>query len=182
MSPEVALGMMMSGASSIDQAISGKLGVLVFAEPDEYGMETQFSGYLGLEPKGRKLVEGYVSQLAMIGGGLKADMTKDGVSFSTSEKQGGALKLPAIAKNFGKSGMSFFLNLEGLDDTEAVAEMMFMEGGESILSVSKSIYMEYGNDGGKLIIEAKKGNENILKQMLQGGIEAFQGQMSGFAI
>jgi len=103
-------------------------------------------------------------------------MLKDKLSINIKVKKIALCSPELTAENFGKAGINFFLNLEGLN-AEDVAEMFDMEELKIFLKVAKFISFEYSNDGGKLIITAKDGKENVLKQALTEIMKEFSGKM-----
>jgi hypothetical protein len=175
-----------TGSKDLNDLWDGKVGMLMFGEPDASGAFTpEVNAYLGIREKGRDALANFESMgmgAGQIPGLPPFTIGDKGISIMSkpivaNEK----LNLPVGAENFGKSGISFFLNLEGLNPDD-IAEMFEMEELEVILKVAKFISFELGNDGGKLIITAKDGKENVLKQALTEGMKVVKGNMgnSGF--
>ena len=126
-------------------------------------MIPDFNAFVGMTKKGQDLatmaedMDFGFGQLVLNDGGL---------SMSSNEKlsnaaKGKKLSLPGGCKDFGKSGISAFVNLDGLDMDE-----FDLEGEENILKIVKYITFDYDEKGGRLYIKAKKGQENVLKQAM----------------
>lgn len=174
---------MMGGAKTLGDIISGQAGFLMFGSPQEgSGLEPQFNAFVGLEPKGKAL--GDMAKMLLSNGDADVHVNGEGIALSSNQKYAGpgTLSLPTGAENFGKSGVSFFINLEGFSEEE-IADMF--DGSDefsTVMRVAKFISFEYGNEGGKLRIEAKDGKENILKQAMQVLMDDFASQMGDVSI
>ncbi|MFT5778034.1 MAG: hypothetical protein ACI837_000982 [Crocinitomicaceae bacterium] len=173
---------MMTGSSKMGQMVDGKLALLMFGEPDESGaFEPEMNAYCGLREKGKKALELAQSSYgdASSFGIPELNVSDDGVSICTNAaNSNGKLVMPKGAEGFGKSGISFFINLDGLNP-EDIAEMFDLDDFAPALKVAKFISFEYTNDGGKLTITAKDGKENILKQAMEIAVDDLSSQMSG---
>ena len=153
----------------------------MFGEPDASGAFTpEVNAYVGVSEKGQTALtklDDFGVETSQIPGFPPFTVKKNGISImSKPAKTNEKLLLPAGAENFGKSGINFFLNLEGLNPDD-VAEMFDMEELKIILKVTKFISFEYNNEGGKIIITAKDGKENVLKQALTEAMKELSGQM-----
>lgn len=172
---------MATGSKELNDIWDGKVGMVMFGEPDASGAFTpEVNAYIGVRPKGREALSKFEE---MTGGatqipGLPPFTVQDkGISIMSKPVKGNEkLNLPKGAENFGKSGINFFLNLEGLNPDD-VAEMFDMEELKIVLKVAKFISFEYNNGGGKLIITAKDGKENVLKQALTEAMKELSGKM-----
>lgn len=173
---------MATGSKELNDIWDGKVGMVMFGEPDASGAFTpEVNAYIGVRPKGREALSKFEE---MTGGatqipGLPPFTVQDkGISIMSKPVKGNdKLNLPKGAENFGKSGINFFLNLEGLNPDD-VAEMFDMEELKIVLKVAKFISFEYNNGGGKLIITAKDGKENVLKQALTEAMKEISGKMN----
>lgn len=172
---------MATGSRELNELWDGKMGVVMFGEPDASGAFTpEFNAYLGVSKKGRdKLaeMENMGISTSQIPGVPPFTIEENGISvMSSTSDPSGKLNLPKGAENFGKSGISFFLNLEGLEPDE-MAEMLDMEELAIVLKVAKFISFEFDNDGGKIVVTAKDGQENVLKQALTEVMKDVSGNM-----
>ena len=170
-----------TGSKELNDLWDGKIGMVMFGEPDESGAFTpEVNAYVGVSDNGREALnklEKMGIETSQIPGLPPFSIGKKGISIMSIPVVGNEkLNLPAGAENFGKSGINFFLNLEGLNPDD-VAEMFDMEELRIILKVAKFISFEYNNEGGKLIITAKDGKENVLKQALTEVMKDVSGKM-----
>lgn len=170
-----------TGSKELNDLWDGKVGMVMFGEPDASGAFTpEVNAYVGVSDKGRNALtkmEDMGVETSQIPGLPPFTVKKNGVSIMSKPAEANKkLELPVGAENFGKSGINFFLNLEGLNPDD-IAEMFDMEELKIILKVAKFISFEYNNEGGKLIITAKDGKENVLKQALTEAMKEFSGNM-----
>lgn len=177
MGTEAQVALMMTG-TDLSKIITGEMGVVMIGDLGENGsMIPDFNVFLGLESNGRSLGEmatDFVSQMDV------AKVDKDGLKIYSSNKnasENGGIKLPAGCENFGKSGISAFINLDGVnfDDFD-------LEGEANVIRVIKYITFEYNNDGGRLYIKAKEGKENILKQAMKVMVEELESEINDMVI
>jgi hypothetical protein len=155
--------------------------MLMFGEPDASGaFIPELNAFVGVSVKGQEALtkmEDMGVNTSQIPGLPPFTIEENGVSLMSSPAaEGATLELPVGAESFGKSGINFFLNLEGLNSDD-VAEMFEMDELGIALKVAKFISFEYNNDGGKLIITAKDGKENVLKQALTEVMKEVSGNM-----
>lgn len=175
-----------TGSKDLNDLWDGRMGMVMFGEPDETGAFTpEINAFVGIKENGRdalaSLGEAGMS-MVKIGTMLPFTIGKNGISVMSKPGVGvQRLTLPKGAENFGKSGISFFLNLEGLNPDD-MAEMFDTEELKIILNVAKFISFEYSNDGGKLIIIAKDGKENILKQAMNEAVKELSGKMGNLGV
>ncbi len=172
---------MATGSRELNDLWDGKIGVVMFGEPDASGAFTpEINAYVGVSKKGQNALtkmEDMGVNTSQIPGLPPFSIKENGISLMSSPAaEGATLELPKGAENFGKSGINFFLNLEGLNPDD-VAEMFEMEELSVVLKVAKFISFEYNNEGGKFIITAKDGKENVLKQALTEVMKEVSGNM-----
>lgn len=175
-----------TGAKDLNDLWDGKMGMVMFGEPDETGaFVPEINAFMGIKSKGRDalaaLGETGMSMIT-IAGVPPFTVGNNGISVISKPSDGKQkLTLPKGAENFGKSGINFFLNLEGLNP-EDLAEMFETDELKIILNVAKFISFEYNNQGGKLIIIAKDGKENILKQAMDEAVKELSGQLGNLGV
>ncbi|MDG1147946.1 MAG: hypothetical protein P8N52_06540 [Crocinitomicaceae bacterium] len=163
--------LMTAGNDGFAGLFNGQFGFVVVGEPDMM-KETipDFNLHLGLEKNGKHL--GNLIRNLMSYGSAEVTLNDEGLSASTNTVYtslgSSSLNLPNGCEHFGQSGINAFLNLEGvnLDD-------LSLEDEATILKVVKYITFEYDENGGRLYIKAKHGQENVLKQGLQVLIDEF---------
>jgi hypothetical protein len=173
------LALMAAGTDGLSGLFTGQMGGFAFGEQDEYGTTTDFNFFVGLTSKGQALgdlaqemLSYTMKEVKVDGSGLYGYTNLDNAPSSSSK-----LKLPEGCEKFGKSGINFFANLDGIDFDE-----FDLEGEENLLRVVKYITFDYDNDGGTLLIKAKKGQENILKQALDVVLEELMSEIGNMAI
>ncbi len=166
-----------TGGASMGQMLSGDMGVVIFTDEDAMGLAPEFNAYVGLGEKGKEIGSLASSYLSM--GTANVDVQDRSISLATSKdhKGNGPLSVPNDASSFGKSGLSFFMNLEDLDPDD-IADMVDLGDFTEILKVAKFISFDYNNDGGTLRIVAKDGKENVLKQAMEVVVDKFKDQIS----
>jgi len=177
--PQYMIVKLATGTNKLNELWDGKLGFVMFGEPDVSGAFTpEINAYMGMSQKGRdKLSEMAGMGMDQVPGLPPFEVTNSGVSvMSKSSENGSGLTLPKGAENFGKSGINFFINLEGLNPDD-IAEMFDNDKLSVAMKVAKFISFEYNNEGGKLIIIAKDGKENVLKQALTEVMKEVSGNM-----
>jgi hypothetical protein len=174
------MALMAAGDDGLAGLFNGKFGIVMLGDPDLDGaLVPDFNFYLGLAPRGQDLAQMAKGMLdyAM----AEVSLDKDGISgysnSSYSPGYNGKIVLPKGCENFGKSGISAFINFEGLDFDE-----MDLEGGGNVLRVVKYITFDYDENGGRLYIKAKEGKENILKQAIGVLVEEFSSEITGISI
>ena len=78
---------------------------------------------------------------------------------------------------FGKKGITCFINLEGVD----LSSFEFEEEAKIIYLV-KYVTFEMDENGSKIVIQAKDGKENMLKQAMDVIVEELSGKIGNMAI
>lgn len=174
------MALMAAGDDGLAGLFNGTFGIIMLGDPDLDGaLEPDFNFYLGLGSRGQDLAQMAKGLLdyAM----AEVTLERDGISgysnaSNVPDGKGGII-LPEGCENFGKSGVSAFINFEGLDYQE-----IDFGGGESMLGVVKYITFEYDENGGRLYIKATEGKENILKQAIGILVEEFSSEITGISI
>jgi hypothetical protein len=161
--------LMAAGEKGIAGLFSGQFGIVTVGEQKVMREAIpDFNIFIGLEKKGKNLVN--TAKDFMSYGSTEIILNDDGLSASTNpnyaSSDSASLKLPKEFENFGKSGVSAFLNSECL------------EGISKILNTVKYITFEYNENSWELYIKAKKVQENILKQTAEGLIEEFSSEIN----
>ena len=174
------MALMAAGDDGLAGLFNGKFGIVMFGDPNLDGaLVPDFNFYLGLAPRGQDLAQMAKGMLDYVMSEVSLD--KDGISgysnSSNSSGGNGKITLPEGCENFGKSGISAFINFEGLDYDE-----MDLEGGGNVLRVVKYITFDYDENGGRVYIKAIEGKENILKQATGVLVEEFSSEIMGISI
>jgi len=174
-----SLAMMASG-NDLSQIFNGQFGLVMVGEPGQSeAMIPDFNFFLGLGSKGRAI--GEFGKSMMGSNFAQIDITNDGIagysSVSYIPSSSAKLKIPMGCENFGKKPLTAFLNLEGLD-----LSGFELEREAKLIELVKYVNFEYDMNGGRVILKAKDGKENVLKQAVQKIIKELEGEMSGFAL
>ncbi|MDX2359811.1 MAG: hypothetical protein QNK23_03320 [Crocinitomicaceae bacterium] len=176
MGPAASMAMMTAGADGLSGIFTGKFGLVMFGDLDSYGgAQPDFNFFVGLTSSGASL--GKMAKEFL--GGEMALMTldSDGLSASTnaSYASSGRMDLPAGCENFGKTGISGFFSFDGIDIDD-----LDLDDEANFLRIVDYVTFEYGNEGGRIYIKAKKGQENVLKQIMTVAVEELASGMGGF--
>ena len=179
---QLGLGKGIMGLLGSEQVLSklsdGQMGISLFGNPMEnsFGVNTFF----GTTDQGKMV-------FSMIQDGLPQgdyEYKEDGVygnfdmSFGMGEEtERQTMKLPKGCEAFGKKGFTAFLNFRDVD-----LEEFGFEGEMRLMEIVEYATLEYDNNGGKLYIKAKKGQENVLKQAMDIIMEDLTEQISKMAI
>ncbi len=178
------------GPNGLVSIINGQFGVALTGVSNDGGQIPQISAYVGLGKDATPVTEMGKGLLEMNGAqnvngvytyeGSKLKLTEDFVLLNTAvntvdDSQMGytAIALPDGAKNFGKKPVTGFLDVKAM----AGDASFMMEAGDfkEAVNIIDFIYFEADNLESKLVIKAKKGNENILKQAIMAYMEDFTG-------
>jgi hypothetical protein len=174
-----AMMMAMGGKDLLSNMLTGELGAVLVGSPNMQEGISDFNFFVGLGKQGKMMAEqGEMFLDAM--GMQEVKLDKEGLWVSSNKdyaaSSGGSLKLPEGCEDFGKKGMHFFLNLDGVDLTT-----FEFENEQKIIYLIKYINFEMDNEGSSLLIKAKKNDGNILKQAVDLMFKELEGKIGGFA-
>jgi hypothetical protein len=107
------------------------------------------------------------------------NISQNGVQLFTSDEfaKGGKVKLPKGCENFGKSGISAFISFAGIDYND-----MDLDGGQNFVRAIEYVTFEYTNEGGKIYVKARNGQENVLEQVIRELMSAMTDDISRMSI
>lgn len=171
----VQLALAAGGKDGVAGLVDGRLGLLLFSDG---GMEEpQFNIFVGLKKNGVGLAQ--LGRDFMGSETAVFEVSSNGAQIFTSEEnaKSGKIKLPRGCENFGKSGISAFISFEGLDYDD-----MDLEGGQNFVRAIDYVTFEYNNDGGKIYVKAKNGQENVLEQVVREMMSAMTADISRMSI
>ncbi len=155
----------------------GQLGLAVYANQEEYAVSV--NTFFGATDSGKRV-------FTFIQGELPEEMEysieKEGIYgrgglMGESSESDNRMSIPKGCEGFGKKGITAFLNLQDFD-----TESFELPGSLKLFEIVDYATFEYDNDGGKLYIKAKEGQENILKQAMNKMIEQLAGNISGMIL
>lgn len=160
------LFLLSSNKSGISGILSGKIGFASFnhfSSPDE---KPDVKGFVGLGKKGApiaNLAKMFISDKIAV-----VTTSKTGIFASTNAANtaNGRLSVPAWFPNFGKKGITGYINMEAFDPA------LFKDEAE-MLKLIKYITFEADENEFVIVIKAKKGKENLLKQAVDFGVQKF---------
>lgn len=169
------MALIAGGSDGLAGLFDGRLGIVAYGEGDN---EPAFNVFIGLKKNGLGLA-GMAKEMFSSNPAALYNVGSDGASLFTNAAfaDGGSLKLPQGCEDFGKSGISGFINFEGLnfDDLD-------LEGEANMIRAIKYITVEYNNEGGRVYIKARKGQENILEQMMKELLSAMTDEIGNISI
>lgn len=174
-----AMAMMASG-NDLSQIFNGQFGFVMMGDPGQSdAMIPDFNLHVGLAGKGQTL--GQFAKTLFGGSFSQVDLSKDGISAYSSTQFASSptskLNLPMGCEGFGKKSITAFLNLEGMDMSG-----FDLEGEAKLIELIKYATFEYDVNGGRLVLKAKNGKENVLKQSIQKIIQELEGEIAGFGM
>lgn len=172
------MAFMMGGENGLSSMLNGQFGFLVFGDAKQgQGMVPDFNAYVGFGPKGDAI--GELAKAFLSHGTMKVDVSKSGLQCASNVQYmtNGKLNLPKGCESFGKKGITAFLNFEGLD-----LSTFELKGEAKLLELVKLVYVEGDATSGRIIIQAKNGQENVLKQAVQHLLTIFQNQIGNMTI
>lgn len=168
-------GMFGSGGV-LKNVTDGNMAVTLTGDPNEYSFGV--NSYVGASKLGQMAFMGYNENLALPfdlnykykDGGIYGSMALSGEESSEDQEE---LPLPVGCENFGKSGITAFVNLQEIDVTE-----FELQGELKLLEIVKYATFELNAEGGKLYIKANEGKENILKQAVESVMDDLMEQIN----
>jgi frataxin-like iron-binding protein CyaY len=88
-----------------------------------------------------------------------------------------SLVIPSCGKDFGKKGISGFIDFQGLD-----VESFYLPGVYKSINVVKNITFKVDNKGSEMVINTTNPNQNILKQIIDLNTQDLKDMMGNMAI
>ncbi len=156
------------GEDALSNLFSGEIGAVMVGAPNAYEGLSDFNFFVGLGKQGKMMADQAKMFLSMGMDDVYVD-AKGLSAYSNKEFAPSAGRKLSISKdfeNFGKKGITAFVNLEGVD----LSSFEF-ENEQKIIYLIKNISFEMNNTGSKLVITAKDDSENMLKQSVDLMVE-----------
>ncbi|MEN9401276.1 MAG: hypothetical protein RL632_2379 [Bacteroidota bacterium] len=170
---------MASSKDGLAGILTGELGLVMVGQPNANEGISDMNMFVGLKPAGKPLADmakGFL-ELSM----AKVDINSRGLSaYSNAEYvpvSGQKIRIPRGCENFGKKGITGFVNLEEVD-----MESFGLTEEEKILTVIKYVTFEMDDNGATIRIQARDGKENILKQAAELMVKEFEMKISGLTL
>lgn len=177
-SSEVALAAMMLGDNPLTNLLSGVAGLAVVGDPNVMmGFIPDVSFNVGIGKKGRPLFELWASEKG--GDRFKYTITDTDLKGGSPNAGAGStsLTIPACGKDFGKFGITGFVDLEGLE-----IESFGLPRAYKAANIVKNITFKMDNDGGEFIIRSTNPSQNILKQVIDLYVKDIEKTISNLVI
>ena len=169
-----AMAMMLAN-NDISKLIDGRIAAVIVGDATKVaeGMTPDFNFFIGLAGQGKNFgstIKDAISDRFQV-----VKLTESGISgYSSSAYAGnGAISLPEGAENFGKDAFNLFIDLSAVDVKE-----FQLDGGAKMVELVKYVSASYGAEGGKVIIKARDGKENALKQVFNKALKVFEDEIA----
>jgi len=176
---EFQMALAMGGKDGLAGLLSGEVGVVMVGNSNPNEGMSDFNIYVGIGKNGQMFANGAKSMLEI--GMAKVDLDSKGIAaYSNASfipQAGKRLNVPKGCDVFGKKGITGFINLEGVD----LSSFEFEEEAKVIYLV-KYVTFEMDENGSKIVIQAKDGKENMLKQAVDVIVEELSGKIGNMAI
>ena len=172
-----ALAVMLLGDGPLNKVFSGVAGLVLVGEPQMMGFVPELNFTVGIGKEGKPLFELWAASKS--GGRFIYTITdKNLVGFSPSAGAGmSSLVIPSCGKEFGKKGISGFIDFQGLD-----VESFYLHGAYKSINVVKNITFKVDNKGSEIVINTTNPNQNILKQIIDLNTQDLKDMMGNMAI
>lgn len=172
-----ALAVMVLGDGPLNKVFSGIAGLVLVGEPQLMGFVPELNFTVGIGKEGKPLFEIWAASKS--GGRFIYKITDKNLIGSSPSAGAGmsSLVIPNCAKDFGKKGISGFINFEGLD-----VESFYLPGAYKSINVIKNITFKVDNKGSELVINSTNPNQNILKQIIDLNTQDLKDMMGNMAI
>ena len=176
---EFQMALAMGGKDGLAGLLSGEVGVVMVGNTNPNEGMSDFNVYVGIGKNGQMFATGAKSMLEI--GMAKVDLDSKGIAaYSNANfipQAGKRLNVPQGCEVFGKKGITAFINLEGVDLTS-----FEFEEEAKIIYLVKYVTFEMDENGSKIVIQAKDGKENMLKQAVDVMVKELSGKIGNMAI
>lgn len=173
-----ALAVMLLGDGPLNKVFSGVAGLVLVGEPQIMGFVPELNFTIGIGKEGKPLFEIWAASKKSDG---KFNYTITDKNLIGSSPNAGAgmssLVIPSCGKDFGKKGISGFIDFQGLD-----VESFYLPGVYKSINVVKNITFKVDNKGSEMVINTTNPNQNILKQIIDLNTQDLKDMMGNMAI
>ena len=171
------LAVMLLGKGPLNKVFSGVAGLVVVGVPQMGSFIPELNFNIGIGKQGKPLFEIWAAGKS--GGTFRYEITDKNLTGSSPNAGVGmsSLVIPNCGNDFGKKGISGFINFEGLD-----IESFSLPGVYQSLNVVKNITFMVDNNGSELIINTTNPNQNILKQIVELNTNELREMVGGIEI
>lgn len=158
---ETAIAVMLLGDNPLTKVFSGVAGLVVVGDPKMGSFIPDVNFNVGIGKSGKSLFEIWAGNAASDQFVYKVTDT-DLIGNSPNAGAGTtALTIPDCGKDFGKEGISGFIDFEGLN-----IESFGLPSAYKSVNLVKNITFKYNNKGGEFVINTINKDQNILKQLI----------------
>lgn len=166
----VFMAMKSLGENPLSQMFSGQLGLAMTGNLNMSGMipdATLFVGY-GSNASANGLLEDIFKSMMM-----SIQKTPEGIIVS-SKPQDGSLKVPSFASDFGKKGLTAYVNFKDMD-----MKSLDLDAEAKGLEAIEYVWLSADNSGSKMIVKGRDASKNILKQIVDVYINDAKAMVGG---
>ncbi len=172
-----ALAVMVLGDGPLNKVFSGIAGLVMVGEPQMMGFVPELNFNVGIGKQGKPLFDLWAASKS--GGRFIYTITNKNLTGSSISAGAGmsSLVIPSCGKDFGKKGISGFIDFQGLD-----VESFYLPGVYKSINVVKNITFTVDNNGSEMVINTTNPNQNILKQIVDLNTQDLKDMMGNMAI
>jgi hypothetical protein len=158
--PEIAIALLVLGDNPLTKIFSGYGGGVIVGSPGMGSFVPDVNFNVGVGKEGRGVFELLAAQNK---GDYEYTITNTDLLAKTpgAGKESTKLIMPACAKDFGKGGITGFIDVKGLN-----VQAFGLPSQFNAINLIESITFEYHNKGGELIINFTNKDQNVLKQTI----------------
>ncbi|MCE3296957.1 MAG: hypothetical protein K0R65_2671 [Crocinitomicaceae bacterium] len=151
------------GDKPLTNLLNGQLGLVMVGDMMRDGsLVPDANIYIGLGNKGKDVSEALAAFLPKDGlYGMHVNVNDKEVYIASGGSDAKELSIPAFAAEFGKKGVTAFINFDGMD-----MESLGLRNEGKALYAFRHIMVTVDNNGSQMIITGKNPDENILKQVV----------------
>lgn len=174
--PEAAIALMVLGDNPMTKIFSGYGGGVIVGSPGMGSFVPDMNFNLGVGKEGQGILELLLSQSKTE---YVYTVTKTDVIAKTVDagKESNTLLMPSCAKDFGKGGITGFIDVKGLN-----VQAFGLPSKFNAVNLIESITFEYNNKGGELIINFINKDQNVLKQTIDLYLKDIEQTINSLAI
>ncbi len=156
--PEMAIALMVLGENPLTKIFSGYGGAVIVGTPGMGSFVPDINFNVGIGKEGKGIFELMASQAK-----TEYDYTITDTDLIAktpgSGQEASTLVMPDCAKDFGKGGLTGFIDVKGLN-----VQAFGLPSQFNAVNLIESITFEYNNKGGEFVIHFINKDENVLKQ------------------
>ena len=174
--PEAAIAMMVLGDNPLTKVFSGYGGAVIVGTPGMGSFVPDINFNVGIGKEGKGIFELMLNQSKTE---YVYTITDTDLIAKTpnSGKESTKLVMPDCAKNFGKGGITGFIDVKGLN-----VQAFGLPSQYNAVNLIESITFEYNNKGGEFVINFFNKDQNVLKQTIDLYVKDIEKTINSLAI